>query len=202
MHGLDAWLDADEGRKERETVSQAVGAGASDLGVRMHWLFFDSNSPAILDQAGFDYDTTFGYGQTVGYRAGTAQAYKPPGATKLLELPLHVMDTALFYPSYLNLRDEEAEQLVWRLIDDVERSGGALTINWHDRSIAPERLWEDFYRKMLRELRSRGAWLPTSRKAVAWFRSRRSARRRKCAIGRGYAAGAGSHRHDRTSAGL
>jgi hypothetical protein len=173
VHGLDAWLDADEGRKERERVSQAIGL--SDLGVRMHWLFFDSNSPALLDQAGFDYDTTVGYRQTVGYRAGTAQAYKPPAATKLLELPLHVMDTALFYPSYLNLREEEAEQLVWRLIDDVERSGGALTINWHDRSIAPERLWEDFYRKLLCELRSRGAWLPTSRKAVAWFRSRRSA---------------------------
>jgi hypothetical protein len=85
------------------------------------------------------------------------------------------MDTALFYPSYLHLREEEAERLVWRLIDDVERIGGALTINWHDRSIAPERLWEDFYRKLLCELRSRGAWLPTSGKAVAWFRSRRSA---------------------------
>jgi hypothetical protein len=39
VHGLDAWLDADEGRKERERVSQAIGL--SDLGVRMHWLFFD-----------------------------------------------------------------------------------------------------------------------------------------------------------------
>ena len=173
VHGLDAWLDADEGRKERERVSKAVGL--SELGVRMHWLFFDSHSPALLEQAGFDYDTTVGYRETVGYRAGTAQAYKPPGATKLLELPLHVMDTALFYPSYLGLREEEAERLVWRLIDDVERSGGALTVNWHDRSIAPERLWEDFYRKLLRELKSRGAWLPTSGKAVAWFRRRRSA---------------------------
>ncbi|MBV8141713.1 MAG: hypothetical protein JOZ60_06670 [Verrucomicrobia bacterium] len=173
LHGLDAWLDNDEGRKEREIVSRAVGV--SIRGVRMHWLFFDSNSPAALDQAGFDYDTTVGYRETVGYRAGTAQAYKPPGATKLLELPLHVMDTALFYSSYLRLREQEAEGLVWRLMDDAERSGGALTINWHDRSIAPDRLWEDFYLKMLRELRSRGAWLPTSSKAVAWFRSRRAA---------------------------
>jgi hypothetical protein len=173
VHGLDAWLDADEGRKERERISQAVGM--SVLGVRMHWLFFDSNSPAVLERAGFDYDTTVGYRETVGYRAGTAQAYHPPGATKLLELPLHVMDTALFYPGYLPLREEEAERLVWRLIDDAERNGGALTINWHDRSIAPERLWEDFYLKMLGELKGRGAWLPTAGKAVAWFRSRRSA---------------------------
>lgn len=173
VHGLDAWLNANDGRQERERVSQAIGS--TELGVRMHWLFFDRNSPALLDQAGFTYDSTVGYRETVGYRAGTTQAYKPLGATRLLELPLHVMDTALFYPRYLHLRDEEAECLVWRLIDDAERIGGALTINWHDRSIAPERLWDEFYLKLLHELSIRGAWLPTSTQAVAWFRSRRLA---------------------------
>lgn len=173
LHGLDAWLDADEGRKERETVSRALGV--TELGVRMHWLFFDGNSPSVLDRAGFTYDSTVGYRETVGYRAGTMQAYAPPGVTNLLELPLHVMDTALFYPRYLNLSEEEAEHVVFRLMDDAERIGGALTINWHDRSIAPERLWDDFYLKLLRELKSRGAWLPTATQAVAWFRKRRSA---------------------------
>jgi hypothetical protein len=173
VHGLDAWLDADEARKERERVSRAIGA--TELGVRMHWLFFDGSSPAILDRAGFTYDTTIGYRETVGYRAGTNQAYRPPGVAKLLELPLQVMDTALFYPTYLNLSEKKAEHLVWKLIDDAQRIGGALTINWHDRSIAPERLWEDFYLKLLRELKKRGAWLPTAAEAVGWFRKRRSA---------------------------
>ena len=173
VHGLDAWLDADEGRKERESVSQAIGA--TELGVRMHWLFFDGNSPALLDRAGFTYDSTVGYRETVGYRAGTTQVYRSPGVKKLLELPLHVMDTSLFYPSYLNLPEEDAESLVWGLIDNAERIGGAFTINWHDRSIAPERLWDDFYLKLLCELKRRRAWLPTAAQAVAWFRNRRSA---------------------------
>jgi hypothetical protein len=173
VHGLDAWLDADEGRKERERVSEAIGV--NELGVRMHWLFFDENSPAVLDRAGFTYDSTVGYRETVGYRAGTMQAYAPPGVTNLLELPLHVMDTALFYPKYLNLSEKAAENRVVRLMDDAQRMGGALTINWHDRSIAPERLWDDFYLKLLLELTSRGAWLPTATQAVTWFRKRRSA---------------------------
>jgi hypothetical protein len=173
VHGLDAWLDVDEGRKERERVSEAIDA--KELGVRMHWLFFNESSPAVLDEAGYTYDTTVGYRETVGYRAGTIQAYRPLGVTNLLELPLHVMDTALFYPSYLNLTEKEAERLVWELLDDAERIGGALTFNWHDRSIAPERLWDDFYRKLLRELKDRGAWSPTAAQAVAWFRKRRSA---------------------------
>ncbi|MGA8478718.1 MAG: hypothetical protein WB696_12235 [Chthoniobacterales bacterium] len=174
VHGVDAWLDANEGRKERARVSEALGT--TELGVRMHWLFFNKDSPAMLDQAGYTYDSTFGYRETAGYRAGTTQTYQPLGVTNLLELPLHVMDTALFYPSYLNLDDEEARRLVWRLIDDVEHFGGVLTINWHDRSIAPERLWGDFYRDLVRELKMRRAWLPNSAQAVAWFRHRRAAR--------------------------
>jgi hypothetical protein len=173
VHGLDAWLNANEGREERERVSRFIGA--TEVGVRMHWLFFNENSPAVLDRAGFTYDTTVGYRETVGYRAGTAQVYRPLGATKLLELPLHIMDTALFFPSYLNLGEDKAQRLVWNLIDGVERFGGALTINWHDRSIAPERLWDDFYLRLLRELNNRGAWLPNAAQAVAWFRKRRSA---------------------------
>jgi hypothetical protein len=173
LHGLDAWLSVDEGRKEHARVSQSTGT--TDLGVRMHWLFFNGDSPVMLDRAGFNYDTTVGYRETIGYRAGTTQAYRPLGAAKLLELPLHVMDTALFYPAYLNLSEVEAERRVRELLDDFGRVGGALTINWHDRSIAPERLWGDFYVRLLGELKSRGAWLPNAALAVAWFRKRRSA---------------------------
>src|SRR5258708_1669127 len=173
LHGLDAWLDFDAACAEGERVSRTIGA--SGLGVRMHWLHFDERSPAILDRAGFNYDTTVGYNETVGYRAGTLQAYLPLGVDNLLELPLHVMDTALFYPVCLNLKEQDAGRGVRNLIDDVERLGGALTINWHDRSIAPERLWDDFYLELLDELKRRGAWLPTASQAVAWFRKRRTA---------------------------
>jgi hypothetical protein len=173
LHGIDAWLDGAEAGMERDRISQV--SGVTDIGVRMHWLFFNDKSPAVLDRTGFSYDSTFGYNETVGYRAGTAQAYKPLGATHLLELPLLVMDTALFYPNYLNLSDANAEKVVWKVIDEVEQFGGALTINWHDRSIAPERLWDDFYFKLVGELKGRGAWFPTAAQAVSWFRQRRSA---------------------------
>jgi hypothetical protein len=85
------------------------------------------------------------------------------------------MDTALFYPCYLNLSERKAERAVGELIDGVAEFGGALTVNWHDRSIAPERLWDDFYLGLLRELKRRGAWFPTAAQAVSWFRNRRSA---------------------------
>jgi hypothetical protein len=173
LHGIDAWLDSSKGLEERERVSRVTGACTA--GVRMHWLFFDERAPGRLDEAGFSYDSTYGYNETVGFRAGTMQAFKPIGARRLLELPLTIMDTALFYPAYGNLTPTAARRVVGQLMDDAERYGGALIINWHDRSLAPERLWGDFYTQMVGELKGRGAWCPTATQAALWFRQRRSA---------------------------
>jgi hypothetical protein len=141
----------------------------------MHWLYFDEQSPAILDRAGVDYDSSIGYNDAVGYRAGTAQVYKPLSAVELLELPLHIMDTALFLPGRQNLSTSEAKKLVGEIIANAVRFGGVITVNWHDRSILPERLWAGFYSDLLQELRAQGAWLASARDTVRWFRKRRSA---------------------------
>ena len=173
LHGIDTWVDSAEGCKERQRVKQTLDTTVT--GVRMHWLFFDESSPAAIDRAGFAYDSTVGYNETVGYRAGTAQVYRPLGVKTLFELPLHIMDTALFFPAFLGLSDAEAWRVVGRFIADRERFGGVLTINWHDRSIAPERLWDGFYLNLLGELQGRGTWFATAQQAVAWFKMRRTA---------------------------
>lgn len=173
LHGIDAWCDVAKGRTELETIQRLTGK--PEIGVRMHWLFFDENSPIKLEEAGFSYDSTVGYNDTVGYRAGTGQVFKPFATTRMLELPMHIMDTALFYPTYMNLSPREAEDLISDLISTATRFGGTFTTNWHDRSIAPERLWGDVYQKLLDDLKKTGAWFATAAQAVAWFGKRRSA---------------------------
>jgi peptidoglycan/xylan/chitin deacetylase (PgdA/CDA1 family) len=173
LHGIDAWSDVAKGCAELEAIRKVTGE--SEIGVRMHWLYFDENSPARLEKAGFSYDSTVGYNETVGYRAGTTQAFQPLNADRLLELPMHVMDTALFYPAYMNLLPGQAKVILDRMIANVSRFGGVLTVNWHDRSIAPDRLWDQPYVELLEELKGQGAWFATATQAVAWFRKRRSA---------------------------
>jgi hypothetical protein len=151
----------------------------------MHWLYFDQRSPAVLEKAGVAYDSTFGYNETVGYRAGTAQVYKLLGTTQLLELPLHVMDTALFYPTHLELSTKQANLILRQMMNNAAHFGGVLTINWHDRSVAPERMWDACYRDLLADLKSRGAWFSTAGQAVSWFRKRRLAAFETDSIGPG-----------------
>jgi hypothetical protein len=84
------------------------------------------------------------------------------------------MDTALFYPDYLNLTFEEAERRIDDIVDCARLFGGAVTFNWHDRSLAPERLWGEFYASLICGLKQKGAWCSSAGSVVSWFQHRRS----------------------------
>lgn len=175
LHGIDAWLSGNEAKAERDELRTSTDEQVPAIeGVRMHWLYYDESSPKALDDAGFHYDSTLGYNRTIGYRSGTCQVYKALGAERLKELPLHVMDTALFFRDYLNYHPDEAKAKIKDLIANAQRFGGVLTLNWHDRSIAPERLWGRVYAEILSELKQAGAWFATGSDVVAWFEKRRA----------------------------
>jgi len=172
VHGIDGWNDCEKGRLELNEITKAIGT--NEAGNRTHWLCFDSNSAKMLEDAGYSYDSTFGYNETVGFRAGTAQLFCPSGSKRILEVPLHIQDAALFNSSYLNMTDEEASQSCKEIINQVLTYGGVLTILWHLRSIAPERLWGEFYIRLLEQLKRHHVWFATAGEVAKWFQLRRS----------------------------
>lgn len=174
VHGIDAWRDSQQGRTELNRIRQLTGR--SQVGIRMHWLYFDERSPRLLRDGGFSYDSTFGYNGAVGFRAGTGQVFCPPAGSPLLELPLVIQDTAMFYASRMDLLQAQAAETCRRLINSTATFGGVLTVNWHTRSLSPERLWGDFYLAFLGQLRSRRVWFGTAGEVVSWFRNRRAIR--------------------------
>lgn len=173
VHGIDAWHSQEKGNQERRRICEATCH--DKVGIRMHWLLFDHQTFSVLEMAGYHYDSTLGYSDAVGYRNGTAQVFRPRGATHLLELPLHIQDTALFYPGRMNLSEKQAISLCDLFIQNALRYGGVLTINWHQRSLAPERLWGDFYLHLLEKLRACRPWFATARQVVDWYQKRREA---------------------------
>lgn len=174
VHGIDAWHSAADGREERARIEQV--AGTSCTGIRMHWLLHDGNTFSVLEESGYTYDSTVGYNEAIGYRAGTGQVFRPLGAERLLELPVHIQDGALFYPNRMDLSEAEAQTCCHALMQNAKDSGGVLTMIWHDRSHGPERFWGDFYRMLLGKLRSASAWFATASQAVSWFEKRRQVR--------------------------
>ena len=104
------------------------------------------------------------------------QVFRPLGSKKLMELPLNIQDTAMFYPDRMGLRKEEAFNLCKELIKNNITFGGVLVINWHQRSIAPERLWGEFYMDLLNHIKSHKVYFGTAKEVVQWFQQRREAR--------------------------
>jgi hypothetical protein len=172
LHGIDAWLEVASAQDERQRI--LTETGCSCVGNRIHWLCFSSPaSYAVLDEAGFDYDSTCGYNETVGFKAGTCQVFQPLGAKHLLELPMHLQDVALFYPSSMGLPPSVAWRECVKVLDSIEQYGGVATILWHTRSLSPERLWNEPYARLVRDLERRKAWFSTAAGISAWFRARR-----------------------------
>ena len=171
LHGIDAWSGTDRALDERMRVSRMIDR--QDMGIRMHWLLFTDDSPKVLEQGGFSYDSTVGYNDAVGFRAGTSQPFRLLG-TKLYELPLNIMDTALLSSSRMGLSEAAAFERIKEVCAHATANGGALTINWHHRSVGPERFWDELYIHLMKEMEENGAWFATARSAVSWFQKRRS----------------------------
>ena len=180
VHGIDNWSDVDRGTAELERV------GVNGAGNRTHWLLFNNKSWTMLDAAGYSYDTTFGYNDDAGFRAGTTQVYRPEGVFTLLELPMHIQDVGLFgkfcwaltdngwkKTSCLNLSDHAAMDHCDRIFGYARKYGGAITVLWHYENITPPRDWSEMYSSLVKRAKDDGAWVTTAKDVVNWFRSRR-----------------------------
>ena len=171
LHGIDAWHDARSASQEKARLTSFLQETCT--GTRIHWLCRNVDTDRCLDAAGFEFDSTSGYNETIGFRAGTAQVFKPLSARTLLEIPLHIQDVALFYPDFLDLDEAEAWTRCTALLEHQQKVGGVLTLLWHMRSIAPERLWGGFYKRLLEQCAHDQAWVGTARETADWFRIRR-----------------------------
>lgn len=180
LHGIDAWSDVGAAQEEAGRISSVTGEAPA--GVRMHWLYYGEQSNELLDRAGFEYESTSGYNEAIGYKAGTTQVFRPLSSARMLELPMHIQDCAMFFPDRMNLRPQEAWERCDRLRAHAKEAGGVITLNWHDRSLVPERLWGSFYERLIERFEADGAWFATAKQAAAWFAKRRQATFERVAV--------------------
>lgn len=172
VHGIDAWHDGQAARAEHSRVADLTGG--TEIGVRMHWLYFKSpDSFKALEEGGFLYDATVGFNEVVGFRAGTLQPYHPLNCQTLWELPLHIQDGALMGEEYFNLNREDAFLKAKPILDWAKRFGGAVSLLWHNQSFTAPRFWGEVYESLVTQGRQDGAWIAIPRDVLGWFTLRR-----------------------------
>lgn len=184
VHGIDNWTDKASAGTERMALPRDTRVR---VGTRVHWLHFDEGTWQILDDAGYEYDSTFGYNEDVGFRAGTLQVYKPRGVERLLELPLHIQDVSLFgkhcwlttergceRANCLGLDEREAYRTCNEILDQALRYGGVVTVLWHSDCLVAPRDWGSVYTGIINRAKSDNAWITRAIDIVDWFRMRRN----------------------------
>jgi len=158
-------------RSEKDQVENMLGHPV--FSVRQHFLRFNVDvTPGIQARAGFMADSTLGYGNTIGCRAGMAFPYFWP-EMDLLEIPLIIHDIALLRnsprPHDLPSAIVRAEALIRRIAE----VGGVVTLSWHTHPDSPGA--HVCYRALLDTISNLNGWGCSSAELNAWWRRRRAA---------------------------
>ncbi len=153
-------------------------AGTEVRGIRYHYLrcLYHETLP-LLEQAGFSYDSSLAFAEHEGFRCGCSFPFRPyhlgeERPLDLVELPLTVMDGTLQEPHYRGLDAAGAERAAAAVLDNVARSGGAVSILWHnnrfDRRVS--RGYDGVYWRLVDRALREGAWATSAGAVVTRWR--------------------------------
>jgi hypothetical protein len=153
--------DLDRLARERALLAQLDGPL---VGHRYHYLRIDPHRNLVpLEGLGFRYDTSLGFPDALGFRAGIAHPFRVwdmarDRSSDLVEVPLAVMDATLAEERYEGLSAEAAKPRVLALLDWAAEHGGGFSILWHpERFDGPSaRGWDRLYFDVMDAVRERG----------------------------------------------
>jgi len=163
LHGsFDSYNDEEKIRSEKKALENILGKEVK--GIRQHYLRFEvPHTWEIQENAGFLYDTTLGYSDAIGFRAGICFPFYP-FKMKILEIPLTLMDTAHMYP-------KDALKSTIEILEIVKRYNGLAVLLWHNNV---EMGWVDAYKEILMHLSRENAWVASAMEIYKWYKFRDS----------------------------
>ena len=124
--------------------------GGKPIGGRQHYLRWLPTTWNDWENAGLSYDSSVGYADRIGFRAGTCIPYRPWSVAddrplNLLEIPLLVMDGTLVAAEFMCLKKEEALVQVRDLAERCQMVGGVFTFLCHTDWLTEPAFGETLY---------------------------------------------------------
>jgi hypothetical protein len=146
MHGsYETFQRPDHLTAERSALIRAMRAASieeSPAGNRQHYLRWDAAcTPDHLQAAGFSYDASGGFADSVGFRFGTSRefsmwSWREHGPMRLRQRPLVVMEVSVISADYMNLGcSGEALDVMRAMKIAAMRHGGDFNLLWHNSSL-------------------------------------------------------------------
>jgi hypothetical protein len=131
-------------RREFEALrraAEAEGVRQEIWGGRQHFLRWEAPTTwQVWEDAGLAYDSTVGFADQAGFRAGTSSEFRvfnlrTRTALRLRERPLALMDGTLFGRRYMHLSHAAATRVAARIAGRSRVCGGSPVLLWHNDSV-------------------------------------------------------------------
>jgi hypothetical protein len=141
-------------RLQREVHILREVLGDHPLGGRQHYLRWCPDSWVDWEGCGLVYDSTVGYFERTGFRAGTCMPYRPwlfplNREARLIEIPLIVMDETLLTGS--PVAPPHRCEAVLEHLPRCRAVGGVFTLLWHNTNLIDPTVVQ-LFEKTLQEL--------------------------------------------------
>ena len=132
-------------------MEKAVGSPITRT--RQHWLNYSEAITPYSHEALFSHDSTVGWNDRMGFRAGCASVYRPYDHKNkrpfmYWEIPQVVMDSNIY--DYGAKNSNELITLGMGIIERVSQLKNAhISISWHPRTCSADYKWHPAYEKLL-----------------------------------------------------
>jgi hypothetical protein len=131
--GYDTFHSRAELRREVGRLQTALDE--KRVGGRQHYLRWSPETWMDWESCGLAYDSTVGFADRIGFRAGTSYPYRPWSLAEnrelnLVEIPLVVMDCTPV--KYMGLSRTEGLERIRLCVERIRRVGGVFTLLWHN----------------------------------------------------------------------
>ena len=179
LHGSYCSSDSRE-LLDEEKEKLADIAGRDIAGTRQHFLqYSQQHTPVIHKNIGLKYDSSVGFRDMNGFRAGTCKPFYQfdhDNGLKIdvLEIPLIIMDSALFDREFVSY--EDAWQDIETLLKLVKDYNGTCSILWHNHvfnnTVFPA--WGKIYEDIIFWVKENDGWAGSCAEFYDSFRPKKS----------------------------
>lgn len=140
-------------KQEKDTLEQVLGKPV--IGIRQHYLNLSDHTWHYQQAAGFNYDSSLGFTDRIGYKDDRVKPLAPLGSDFCV-FPLAIMDSC--YAEDVN-RDKSLNMIISQAIENV----GVLVLDWHSNSWHPDEYpgYKELYVDLIKRLQGRGAVFDT-----------------------------------------
>lgn len=101
--------------------------GKPVFGVRQHYLNLDSHTWMVQKNAGFLYDSSYGYTKKIGFKDDIYTPFQP-FEDQFLEIPLVIMDSCF-------MEDNKRWDNLEKIVNQAQDNNGIIVLNWHNNNL-------------------------------------------------------------------